>query len=223
MISPHYFITAAHTGTPGSVTFVGRNGVSVSKSVAGSTVLLTNGVASDVRIGRLADTQGLMPADEVSWYPMIVQPESWYVGRPLFVYGQSNQAGVNSVDFIEEGSYDAGASPTRVVGYLYESANLEPDEAMLVGGDSGKPLGMIWEGQYTPLGAHFGVDTSVPGTTLSASSFLPYYLEQVNDYMLPLGEQVTILAVPEPGAMGLLVLASLGALRVRRRVMTRRP
>lgn len=217
MISPHYFVTAAHTGTPGSLTFVNTAGQTVTKTVASSSVLLTGGVSSDLRIGKLADDQGLTPADDVAYYPLIVQPEEWYVGKQLFVYGQNNQAGVNTISFIDDGDFGGGASLTRVVGFFYDSANPYPDQTKLVGGDSGKPLGMIWNGQYTPLGAHFGVTTASSTVTVSASSFLPYYLDQINAYMAPSNEQVTVLAVPEPAvAMAVSALAAI-ALGMRRR------
>lgn len=217
MLSPHYFVTAAHTGTPGSLTFAARGGGTVTKTVAGSTVLLTGGVASDVRIGRLADDQGLTATDGVAWYPVMVQPESWYLGKSLFVYGQNNQAGLNTIDYIETGEFSGGSSPTRVAGYYYDTANLKTDEARLVGGDSGKPLGMIWGGQYTPLGSHFGVGTISSTLTVSASSFIPYYLSQINAYMAPSGEQVTILPIPEPNLAGLLAIGIFMSLSARAR------
>ncbi len=212
MISPHYFVTAAHTGNLGSLKFVNTAGQTVTKTVATSSVLLTGAVSSDLRIGKLADDQGLTPADDVAYYPLIVQPEAWYVGRELFVYGQNNQAGLSTISFIDDGDFGGGASLTRLVGFFYDSANPYPDQTRLVGGDSGKPLGMIWNGQYTPLGAHFGVATASSTVTVSASSFLPYYLDQINAFMVPSNEQVTILSVPEPAiavgasAAGVMVL-----------------
>lgn len=220
MISPHYFVTAAHTGTPGSLTFATRDGRTVTKTVSTSTVLLTSGVSSDVRIGRLADDQGLTPADQVSSYPIIDQPELWYVGKQLFVYGQSNQAGINTISFVDNGDFGGGASLTRVVGCCYDSANHFQDQAKLVGGDSGKPLGMIWDGQYTPLGAHFGVATASSTLTVNASSFLPYYVDQINAYMAPSGEQLTILPVPEPTLAG---IAAIGAIVLLPRRRTTHP
>lgn len=213
MISPHYFVTAAHTGQPGSLTFVNTAG----QTVASSSVLLTGDVSSDLRIGKLADNQGLTPADDVAYYPLIVQPEEWYVGRELFVYGQNNQAGLSTISFIDDGDFGGGASLTRVVGFFYDSANTCPDQTKLVGGDSGKPLGMIWNGQYTPLGAHFGVATASPTVTVSASSFLPYYLDQINAYMAPSSEQVTVLAVPEPAAAMAVSALAMTILAMRRR------
>jgi hypothetical protein len=217
MISPHYFVTAAHTGTPGSLQFVAQDGRVITKAVASSTVLLTQGVSSDMRIGRLADDQGLTPDDHVSFYPVIVQPEQWYVGKSLFVYGQSNQAGVNTISFIDDGDFGGGASLTRVVGYYYDSADPYQDQAKLVGGDSGKPLGMIWQGQYTPLGSHFGVASASPTVAVNASSFIPYYVDQINAYMAPSGEQVTILPVPEPALIGIACAGAVTLLSLRRR------
>lgn len=217
MISPHYFVTAAHTGSPGSLTFVNTLGQPVTKTVASSTVLLTGDVVSDLRIGQLADDSGLTAADHVSYYPLIVQPEQWYVGQQLFVYGQNNQAGLNTIGFIDDGDFGNGASLTRLVGYFYDSANPYPDQTRLVGGDSGKPLGMIWDGQYIPLGAHFGVATASSTVTVSASSFIPYYLDQINAYMASSNEQVTILSVPEPAVAGVVTTIALLLLGARRR------
>ena len=216
MISPHYYVTAWHVGQAASLSFVNTQGATITKTVVDSARMMTNGIGSDLRIGRLADADGITLADKIAHYSIIVQPESWYPGKDIFVYstGNGNQAGINKVSYISTISFANNNSPTRDIAIYYGPTY--QDEAGLASQDSGSPWGIIWNGQFTAGGAHMGV---YPGSTdyNSVSSFLPYYVDQINAYMAQsgLGEQVTIQAIPEPGSLAVLTGATVLLLRRR--------
>lgn len=229
MLSPHYFVTAAHVAPPTTLQFINRDGQLVTKTnaVMESKRMTNNiGLESDLRICRLYDEMGLTLADSIGWYPIVVKEASpgtvdfsWYAGRELLLFGVDNQdgqldgllAGLNTVNYIGGTSFSGGVSPTIVANYRYDNVNQYPNQAGLAGGDSGYGMGLIYEGQLTALGAHMGVFAAdANGSYNNVSSFLPYYVDQINDYMAlgGTGEQLTLINVPEPTG----VAAAFGAI-----------
>lgn len=213
MITPQHFLAAAHVGTGSSVQFVGAGGVVQTYAVASSTRLNTQfaggTLPSDVLIGTLAapipDSHG------ITSYPIAGLTDSTTPGTPLLVYGQnpaygtSPHLGTNVADGTALESFDGFATEaTRVV--FYDFTPGVDGEIYLIGGDSGGPLFTVVNGQLALIGGHYGVSnptTNPNAGDISASTFLPSYLNELNRVLAGSGYQARVLAVPEPATLSL--------------------
>jgi hypothetical protein len=81
------------------------------------------------------------------------------------------------------------------------------DECYLIGGDSGGPSFVDYNGRLALVGIHY-YNGGTPGPEdlgpISGDSFVPYYIPQLNANMG--GEVVSV--VPEPGTLLLLIVAA---------------
>ena len=119
------------------------------------------------------------------------------------------------------------ATQTNTTGFGHWFHPNTPDSGHYIGGDSGSPTFMLWDGQLTILGAHSGVDSDPDNNPLTldqynVDSFLPFYVDQINALIQASGFQISILTpVPEPGTLTLIGLAGAGLYfgRWRRRVV----
>jgi hypothetical protein len=189
---------------------------------------------SDVFLGTL--TAPIPASDHIGFFPVPSGAESSFINDTTLHYGQNptygagNQMhlGRNNVQQVTTASFD-GQTPvneaTRVFTYDWTPTN--PGEFYLIGGDSGGPSFLNLGGQLTLLGGHYGVTnpttTPNPGDQ-SVDTFLPYYINQLNAFMAqdvdathPNGYSLTIVAVPEPGALILTGVAAVVAVYARRR------
>jgi hypothetical protein len=203
---------------------------------------------SDLIIGQLVET--IQPAHNIKIYGVVrpgqfqypfenTPPEfiDFYRGREVVVVGQNETGGTdangdgyndrggkigkNIIDDI--GVFNFGTTDTNTVGVGYESPFNTPDAARLVGGDSGSPLFMLYQGQLTALGSHSGIieASGGPPPTIpqyNIDGFLPYYFDQINALIAGTGFQLTqINPVPEPGTMALIAAAGAGWFAWRKR------
>jgi len=189
---------------------------------------------SDVFLGTL--TAPIPASDHIGFFPIASGADSSFIGASTLHYGQNptygtgNQMhlGRNNVQVIDTTSFD-GPNPvneaTRVFAFDWTPTN--PGEIYLIGGDSGGPSFLNIGGRLTMLGAHYGVTnpTSTPNPgDQSVDTFLPYYINQLNAFMAqdtdathPNGYSLTIVAVPEPGALVLTGVGVIAATYIRRR------
>ena len=233
MISPHYFVTATHIAGHGSLNFRTQDGRMITKTVAGGKAMSTYwsdgsyAGTADLYIGLLAG-DGITADDHVAYYPVIMQPDNtstytsvkwkWYNGKDMLVYSMNggNAVGLNKIKYIT--NYQLGGYTTGVA-FDYvgtpDAYHANYDNMAGLNGESGSPWGIIWNGQFTAGGAHSAYyaprlgDSSVNPTDnyTSVSSFLPYYVDQINAYMhesYP-NENVTIQSIPEPSGLALLI------------------
>lgn len=189
----------------------------------GSSLFMAN---SDLMLTQLSDaTVG------VATYA-IRNPAVKLVGEELFVWGQASnpdvflntRLGRNVVSGILPGF----SSPPDLVGqgdvFVYDydtsAAGLGPDEAKVTDGDSGGPSFTIGPDGLEVVGVHwFKYDPKLLGQlTGSGDTLVTSYINQLNEAMAARSssERVTVAAVPEPSALGL-VLAGLSLVFVRRR------
>ncbi|HEV7298259.1 MAG TPA: trypsin-like serine protease [Tepidisphaeraceae bacterium] len=232
MISPSYFLTAAHASPAvnSTATFDADNvpGGTVSYTVA-SAVTLKNpdGSNSDLRLGRL--TTPLNPLHNIATYAIpLLGDNSAYIGRSQFVYGRGNagdtsdRVGRNTIDEIippnPNDNFDVGGvEGYATISYYDDGSGI--DETFLQGGDSGAPNFIDVGGQLTLVGINWfnATDDKTKEWVASGGSFVPAYAQQIADAMV--GE--SFVAVPEPGVVGVLVVAlGVGVMLRRRRVAT---
>jgi hypothetical protein len=195
-----YVVGANHVGFEGSVTFADNAGVTHTYAVTSAIRLTTNGVPSDIVIGRLATAP---TADGITALPLANLTSTTAIGVEAYAYGQNEsygadrrQLGLATIGDVQTVSFDGGISPT--VDAIWQLDPDRPGSVLLIGGDSGGPLFTRGSnGETALIGAHMGVDVE---QMLSVSSFLPTpeYLLQINDFMLQDGLQVQIVPVPEP-------------------------
>ena len=244
MLSSHYYVTATHYASQASLSFRSRDGRTITKTVEGGRAMSTYwsdgsyAGAADLYIGKLAG-DGITAADQVSFCPVIMQPDNsstwtsvkwkWYDGKDMLVYSMNggNAVGINKISYVT--NYQLGSSITTGVAFNYVgtpdgSSGPTYDNMAGVNGESGSPWGIIWNGQFTAGGAHSGYyppsgggSPTLTSNYTSVSSFLPYYVDQINAYMAEsyLGEHVTVQPIPEPS--GLAALIGGGALLMRRK------
>jgi hypothetical protein len=220
MISPDYFVSAAHyhPGAGDVLTFYEGNdpsGPSHQYTVS-SWSYQTNygGVGSDLWVGRL--TTPIPSSAHVTYYPILgLASNDDYVGRMIYVNGKPNRVGRNIIDRITTAQEpDPPASPykyTVAMEFDYSTTSgLGADECYLIGGDSGGPSFSAVGGQLALVGIHY-YNAGTPGPLdlgpISGDSFVPYYIDQLNANMG--GEHVTV--VPEPTTIVLLLVAMLPA------------
>jgi hypothetical protein len=198
-----YIVGANHVGFGPSVTFAENTGVTHTYSVTSTLRLTTNGVPSDILIGRLASAP---TADGIAALPLAELTATNAVGVKSYAYGQNanygadrRQLGLATIGDVQTVSFGGGDSPT--VDAIWQQDPNQPGSVLLVGGDSGGPLFTRGaHGETALIGAHMGVDAQ---QLLSASSFLPTpeYVLQINGFMLQDGLQVQVVPVPEPAGL----------------------
>jgi hypothetical protein len=246
MISERHFIAAAHS-PPGPGTQLNFydpvSNVVRTYSVQFGRVPFTQFVnnqgqsqslPSDVFLGTL--TAPIPASDHIGFFPIPSGADSSFIGSSIAPYGQNpaygsgNQMhlGRNNVQVVDTSSLN-GPTPiteaTRVFAYDFTPAN--PGELYLIGGDSGGPTFLNIGGRLTMLGGHYGVSNPIPPPNpgdQSVDTFLPYYINQLNAFMAldtdathPNGYALTIVAVPEPGALALAGVGVIVAVYFRRR------
>ena len=205
---------ANHVGFGPSVTFAENTGATHTYSVTDTLRLTTNGVPSDILIGRLATAptaDGIAaPAAGRRLTPATA------VGLESYAYGQNGsygadrrQLGLATIGAVQTVDFGGGNSPTVVA--IWQQDPNRPGSVLLVGGDSGGPLftrGL--NGETALIGAHMAVEPS-SCCRPAASSPTPEYVLQINDFMLQDGLRVQVVPVPEPAAVGLIAAVALGA------------
>ena len=211
-----YVVGANHVGFGSGITFADNAGVTHAYSVVSTLRLTTNGVPSDVLIGRLSTAP---TADGIGTLPPAGLTSATAVGVESYAYGQNaiygadrRQLGLATIEFVQEVAFAGGNSPT--VDAIWQQDLNRPGSVLLVGGDSGGPLFTRGtNGETALIGAHMGVDA---GQRLSFSSFVPTpeYVQQIDTFMLQDGLRVQIVPVPEPA--GLLAVVVIGAAAWRR-------
>ncbi len=216
MISPRYFVSAAHaapsygataTFYEGNTTSSGQHQYKVD-NWGFQTRYEDGGSYSDLWLGRL--TADIPAEDNITYYPVLVLgSESDYIGREIYAYGNPNRVGRNHLDWIYK-SYCSGKEG-RVMAFDFDEAEgsgMGESECYMMSGDSGGPSFIAWNGELALVGIHwwnYGSSPPYDGKR-SGDSFVPYYVDQLNANM-EFGQSVTI--VPEPTGVTLLVLGAL--------------
>jgi hypothetical protein len=222
MISPSYFLTAAHwpAWTGASVTFYPNNTVNnpLTYTVA-STHYITqfDGYDSDLYLGKLTT-----PIDtlKIAHYPIFsLDSFDEYLGKEIDVVGtgsaspsrRADRVGRNLIDLIgvapEENDQHQVVKKTVAMQFDYDIPGLGADETFLISGDSGGPSFVVQDGALALVGIHYynSLDSQHPFPPqdgyYSGDSFVPFYIDQLNANM---GTEHVTIVVPEPGALWLL-------------------
>jgi hypothetical protein len=236
LITPQHIVLANHFrfgGPPASITFLNRDGVL--KTYAISSYLTTTypgGSTSDLLVAQLSAP--IAAADNITVYPVVrplpfgptmetsnPQLLDFYRGKDIIVVGQNQgpggaRIGRNTIDDLGTFNFGSGSPNTDTGGLIWQSVN-QLDSVRLVGGDSGSPDFLYYNGQLSLIGANAGIDTTV-NPQLNASSFIPFYVDQINALIAGTGFSINIIVVPipEPGVL-LLLSATAGFVVLRRR------
>ncbi|HEX8297040.1 MAG TPA: hypothetical protein VF593_12110 [Chthoniobacteraceae bacterium] len=216
LISPQYFLCAAHSPPGSTLHFLSKTGVLRTYQVDARNYHAisytgSNGKQeSDLYLGRL--TKPISPADGVRFFPMLYlgatdirSPRSFdpYTGVSLFNYSGSMDArmGTNTFERVAEAPPEQGVIKNL---YLQYDQDASPGETKLEPGDSGGPTFGLVEGVLGLLGVH----TEVVGLT-SMDAFAAYtpFVQQINAVMAADKQQLTL--VPEPSAAVLLMAGAM--------------
>jgi hypothetical protein len=221
MISPQYFVTAAHyhPAAGNTVTFYSGNVQSDSTryqatvdswsyqtSYTDETGTLT--LPSDLWIGKL--TTPIPESANVTYYPVLGLPTlDDYINQTIYVYGKPQRVGQNAINAIGLANEpDPPADPTKstvAMQYSYDTGSngLGADECYLISGDSGGPSFVDCNGELALVGIHYYNDgpTAFDGA-VSGDSFVPWYIDQLDEHM----SGASVRVVPEPSSLALLVV-----------------
>ena len=215
MISPRSFVGARHfqIAQGGTVRFVTASGQVEDYTVGSKTVILNgNGDPTDLYVGTL--TSPVSTGIATYALPTGIS-EMDLVGEGLWVYGREARTATSAVaGFTTYGKPDDEDAPifsTRLVAFLYEYAQGDPNDAQLQGGDSSSPTFIEVDGSLALVGVHSLVgETQDETAQVNFDVFVPYYVDDLNAVLGGYGEWVT--EVPEPaGWCGL--VAGLGLWR----------
>jgi len=228
MISPTYFISAKHyfPGVGSSILFHTDNnptGATVTTTVTSITQI----GSTDLVIGRFSTAPGptvaiygiAAPSTTVGGFA-----SSPYANREAFVVGrdagngtESFRLGRNILDGFEINS--EGGSTGDIITFNDDSPGdahfLGDDEAFLQSGDSGAPLFITSGSDLALTGIHW---TILPdsGPTYSGSTFVPNYITEIQTIVGAGGENITLINIPEPSSVILLLLGGISFLWRRR-------
>lgn len=225
MVSPTYFVSAAHSPPGGGNTLTFYEGNDTSKwhtyTVASWSFQTSYaGLPSDLWLGRL--TTPIPTADHITYYPVPDLPSFGdYLGLMIYVNGKPTRVGRNLIDRIRVANEpDPPGTPTKStmsMEFDYSAiGGLGADECYLIGGDSGGASFVDVGGRLALVGTHY-YNGGTPGAgyfgDISGDSFVPYYIGQLNANMV--GESITVI-VPEPASLALVLLGGLALLRRRK-------
>jgi hypothetical protein len=206
MISPTYFVSAAHwhPGPGETITFWegSSNGTPThTYAVASGGYQTTNGPgASDLWLGRL--TAPLDAAHRIVTYPVLKQAsDAEYLKRELFAYGAPHRVGRNLIDSIIDYTVEGGNTRLVKFDYTVTNSTVGGDECHLIVGDSGGPAFVACNGELALIGTAYTTSDTSPFPTnpmWSGDAFVPFYIDQLNAHMTN-GEQVrTVTITPTP-------------------------
>lgn len=211
MVSANYFLSAAHfaPNIGDTLTIYGSNSTSgpqqVVNIVGGQQI-----AGSDVWLGRI-DT-----ATNFATYSVIAPTD--LTGQTAYLLGVASgfpteaqmRFGRNTVEAFFPNFSDPGLGSTVGDIYIYDydtpTGGVGPDEAMVQGGDSGAPSFLIVNNRPAILGFHWFQYTGDFGDAAAGSgdTAIPGYISAINQAMV--GQQLSIVIVPEPGSMALVGL-----------------
>jgi hypothetical protein len=199
MISPTYFVSAAHRFPIPGTTVTFYEGNEKSDEFAHQYVIddftvtmFWNGQPSDLKVGKLVvpdgRTEAILPEEKIAWYPVISTEEFSYGKAELFVCGLADRVGKNSIDKIC--SLDNRDAENRRITQVMEFAfapdqeiGFGADEAYLMTGDSGGPSFVVIDEKLALAGIHYynyGPNPVIG--CASGDSFVPAYLDQLTTF-----------------------------------------
>ncbi len=213
LISPSFAITATHAlpGIGQAMRFYQTNSAA---SFVESTVLRTIPI-TQIGLGAVSDLsliQFSSPTTGLAIYPVIAPPTpASLLGSEIFVMGRADTAspasmrlGKNVIDAYLPNFAGVNLGDT----ILFDYNTSTPDEALLVGGDSGGPSFVINAGTLALVGIHSFVYPDQPPFAGSGDTLVSSFITELNRAIAATGSLESVTAVPEPSSLVLLLGAA---------------
>lgn len=238
-VSPRHLVCAAHARpSPGvhPVHFIDSTGALVTRTVSAFANVPNDdaSASADLCVITLATP---LP-DTVAPFPWLnlTGGEAAYLSQELQVLGQTPngtpRGGRASLSSFETYDISATITDTRCSRFLYSTLAGLANDCFLTPGDSGGPSFADVGGQPALVSTHIAaIENIAPGQHLSIDTFLPHYVERVDEILEPAGHRLvpvnftpTTLAIPSaaaspatlrrlnPGSVGFSVANTGGAL-----------
>lgn len=202
LVTPRHAVFANHylpaNGTV--IRFLNANGVTVDRTVANSTtVLSTAGAATDLALITLSSA--LTSGDGVTPFAYLnLASDNAYRNTVLTIFGWHAKAGRGTISAIENFS-EPGIGETRAMRFNFRKSSGNADDAHVVLYDSGSPT-FAMAGEVPALvGVHLAAGESDLVYT-NYDTFVPFYVAQLNELLAPEGYQMSP-AYPSPVTMEL--------------------
>ncbi|MGJ8641293.1 MAG: hypothetical protein ACSHYA_18025 [Opitutaceae bacterium] len=202
MVSPKHFVGANHfkPSVNSSIRFLSSDG-SVKIYAIGTvqSILNDSGEATDLFIGTLEEE--ISPDAGIQLVPYLnLASEGAYVGRNLAFLGKVARGGQGTINAFSDFGGDpitggSGINQTRTFQMVYNSLGGFVDDAYVEIGDSGSPS-LAKEGDRAAIvGTHTAV-LNAGGLITTIDTFVPHYIEELNEVMAVDGFHMTKLTPP---------------------------
>ena len=218
LVSPSFILSAAHW-SPGLATMTFYPDNTGANAVTRTVDAAWQVSGTDLWVGHLSSAA----PSNIAYYPVYADIPEAFLNHEVWVFGLDSGGGTtnqrigrNIIDWVgtQTGPWVFGP----VLEFAYNTSGpfwVGGDEQVLVSGDSGGPEFALIDGTFYLAGINYynwdasdgGLPEGSGGTRVSA------LISQVNAFMAPYGEQLTV--VPEP--VGLMLLAATFALPALRR------
>lgn len=192
MVSPQHFVCATHfrPAASGQVRFLGSDGVVYTHEILRTEIVRDSGGNTDLSLGTLetpVDTSVIKPFRYAD-----LPSENSYAGTG-FVFGRTAQAGLTTfqnVTNFTNPSLSASFNNTRYIVLAYNRTSGNSNDAFLEEGDSGSPSFLEINGELA-LVATNSLVAETSSVLFGFSSFLPFYVDEVNALMADEGFQLS--------------------------------
>lgn len=228
MISETYFITANHVYPADGNSVIFHEDNDPTGDTIERTVLNTTRIGdTDIRIGRL----NASPGPTIAIYGIASNTtneanfaSSAYANREAFVVGLNDtgsnttqfRVGRNILDGFDDAYDDSALGPAITFNDDRGTIlSLGADESYLDYGDSAAPMFITSGGQLVLVGTNWDIEAGSPNYSLT--TFIPNSITAIQTIVEDGGENLTLINVPEPSSVALILAASLSALAARKR------
>jgi hypothetical protein len=191
LVTPRHMVFANHYRPADGmvIRFLGANGATVDRTVAGSVIVPNSaGATTDLLLVTLSSP--LLAADGVTPFPYLnLANDTAYKNTVLTVFGWHVKAGRSTISSIQNLT-PTGIGTTRTAKFIYTQAAGNADDVYLETGDSGSPTFAMAGTVPALVGVHLAVGATTT-QNLNYDTFIPFYVTQLNALLAADGYQMS--------------------------------
>ena len=181
LVSRRHGVLATHHAPPVGATFgfLATGGQLVTRNVSAvDPVAHGSGQASDLCLVTL--DQEIPAGSGVEPLPYCDLPGDMdYRHQPILVLGADGRAGTGTISLVRDFN-QGGVNAGRACTFVYDYGAGDPDDAHLVGGDSGSPSFIVVDGVAALVGTHSATSEFFGVQRINYDTFVPHYAAAIN-------------------------------------------